>query len=179
MRDLTIGETARQAGVGVETIRFYERRGLIEQPLKPKERGFRVYTREQVKRIKFIRRAQKIGFSLHEIEELLSLRADPKADCSMVREQAVTKLGKVRQKIDQLRQIGAALEALIAVCPGRGGVEACSILDTLAETDEGADRPPRIDVSSSAGRPQRTRGQNGSLDRAKARRATNKRGRAK
>jgi MerR family mercuric resistance operon transcriptional regulator len=137
MNELTIAKAAQQAGVGIETIRFYERRGLIEQPLKPRDGGFRAYSPEQIKRIKFIRRAQKIGFSLQEIEELLSLRADPKADCSMVREQAVVKLGEVRQKIEELHQIGTALEALIAVCPGRGGVQACSILDLLAEPNHG------------------------------------------
>ena len=133
MKDPTISKAAREAGVGVETIRFYERRGLIEAPLKPQGSTFRVYSPEQIKRIKFIRQAQQIGFSLREIGELLSLRADPKADCSMVREQAVARLEDVRLKIEQLRQIGYALEALIAACPGRGGLQACSILDTLAE----------------------------------------------
>jgi len=133
MKDLTIGEAARQAGVGVETIRFYERRGLIEQPLKPRDSSFRIYSAEQLKRIKFIREAQRLGFSLKEIHELLALRADPNADCSMVQQQAVAKLGEVRAKIDQLHRIGSALEALIAVCPGCGSLEVCSILDTLVE----------------------------------------------
>ncbi len=136
MRDLTIAKAAREAGVGVETIRFYERRGLIEQPRKPQGSGFRVYSPELVKRIKFIRQAQQIGFSLHEIQELVSLKADPAADCSMVRNQAVAKLREVERKIEQLRQIGSALEALIAVCPGRGRLQACTILDTL-EPDHG------------------------------------------
>ena len=133
MPDLTIGRAAHEAGVGVETIRFYERRGLIEQPKKPFDSGFRVYSPEQVKRVRFIRQAQQIGFSLHEIEELLALRADPTADCSEVREEAVAKLAEVRRKIAQLEDIGAALQALIAVCPGQGAVEACSILDTLGD----------------------------------------------
>ena len=135
MRDVTIGEAARRAGVGVETIRFYERRGLIEQPAKREGSGFRVYPAEAVKRIRFIRQAQQLGFSLREIEELLALRADPNADCAEVREQAVVKLEEVRGKIEQLREIGAALEAVIAVCPGQGGLQACSILDTLVEPD--------------------------------------------
>lgn len=143
MRDLTIAKAAREAGVGVETIRFYQRRGLIEQPQKPKATGFRVYSPELVKRIKFIRQAQQIGFTLHEIQELLSLKADPAADCSMVRSQAVAKLAEVKRKIEQLRQIGSALEALIAACPGRGGLQACTILDTL-EPDHG--RAPSIEA---------------------------------
>lgn len=137
MRDLTIGEATRQAGVGVETIRFYERRGLIEQPRKPQDSSFRVYLPEQIKRIKFIRQAQRTGFSLRETEELLSLRADPKADCSEVRQQAVAKLDEVGHKSEQLRRIESALKALIAVCPGRGGVETCTILDTLADPTHG------------------------------------------
>lgn len=149
MKNLTIGEAARQAGVGVETIRFYERRGLVEQPLKPQEHGFRVYSPEQIKRVKFIRRAQRIGFSLQEIRELLSLRADPEADCSEIRAQAAAKLEEVARKIEQLREIETALKALIAVCPGRGGLQACTILDTLAAdtlaaADEGA--APRIEA---------------------------------
>lgn len=136
MRDLTIAKAAREAGVGVQTIRFYERRGLIEQPRKPQGSGFRVYSPDLVKRIKFIRQAQQIGFSLHEIQELLLLKADPAADCSMVRGHAMAKLAEVKQKIEQLRRIGSALEALIAVCPGRGGLQACTILDTF-EPDHG------------------------------------------
>lgn len=145
MKDLTIAKAARQAGVGVETIRFYERRGLIEQPRKPQDSGFRVYAPDQVKRITFIRQAQQIGFSLSEIQELLSLRADPTADCSMVRDQAMAKLEDVKRKIEQLHHIGAALEALIAVCPGRGGLQACTILDTLTDPAHGPMPPIATD----------------------------------
>lgn len=149
MRDLTIARAARQAGVSVETIRFYERRGLIEQPRRPQGSGFRIYSPDQVRRIKFIRQAQQIGFTLHEIQELLSLRADPAADCSMVRGQAMAKLEEVRRKGEQLRQIASALEALIAVCPGRGGLQACTILDTL-EPDDGRAPPIGAEGSPSA-----------------------------
>ncbi len=85
MKTMTISNAARQAEVGIETIRFYERRGLIEQPPTPVGSGFRVYPEETVQRIRFIRQAQEIGFSLREIDELLSLRADPAADSSDVR----------------------------------------------------------------------------------------------
>lgn len=137
MRAMRIGEAAQRAGVGVETIRFYERKGLIEQPPKSAGAGFRVYPEDTVKRIVFIRQAQQIGFSLREITELLALRADPAADCSAVREQAVAKLQQVWRKVEQLGEIGAALESLIAACPGQGALEACSILDRLADTHEG------------------------------------------
>lgn len=129
---MTIAHAARHAGVGVETIRFYERRGLIAQPRKPAS-GFREYNAETVARIRFIRQAQELGFSLREIEELLNLRADPNADCSEVRVQATTKRDEVEKKIADLKRIRAALDVLITACPGKGAVTTCSILDALAE----------------------------------------------
>ncbi len=131
MTELTISKAAKNAGVGVETIRFYERKGLIKQPPKPIDGGFRVYPEETVARIRFIRQAQEIGFSLREIEELLSLRADPSADCSDVRERAVAKLEEVDLKMEQLGRIRSALKELIAACPGRGALRACSIMESL------------------------------------------------
>lgn len=130
-KPMTIGAAARQAGVGVETIRFYERRGLVQQPLKPASSGLRHYSPEVVARVRFIREAQQIGFSLREIRELLSLRAEPDADCSEVREQAQGKLDEVERKIAQLEHVKAALKSLLATCPGRGNLAACSILDAL------------------------------------------------
>lgn len=130
---LTIGRAARQAGVGVETIRFYERRGLIERPSKPQAGGFRTYDAGTIRRIRFIREAQEIGFTLREIAELLSLRADPQADCAEVRERAVAKRDEVERKAAQLRRVRDALDALIARCPGTGSLEACTILDAMGE----------------------------------------------
>jgi len=129
MQAHTIARAAREAGVNIETVRFYERRGLIEQP--PKGDGYRIYSPDQVARIRFIKEAQQIGFSLNEIHELLALRADPSADCADVRQQAIAKLEEVQRKIGQLHQIGAALETLIAACPGQGALQACSIMDSL------------------------------------------------
>ncbi|MCH7943880.1 MAG: MerR family DNA-binding protein [Proteobacteria bacterium] len=131
MNELIIGKAAMKAGVGVETIRFYERKGLIEQPPKPLDTGFRVYPAETVQRIRFIRQAQEIGFSLREIDELLSLRADPAADCAHVRERAAAKLEEVERKIEQLGRIRSALNELIAACPGRGALRECSIMASL------------------------------------------------
>ncbi len=132
MTALTIGKAAAKAGVGVETIRFYERRGLIEQPPKPEDSGFRVYSAETVQRIWFIRQAQKLGFSLHEIQDLLSLRTDPAADSGDVRERATTKLAQVNRKITELERMRAALKTLIAACPGGGALRTCSIMEALA-----------------------------------------------
>ncbi len=139
MCDMTIGNAAREAGVGVETIRFYERKGLIDQPRKPDFGGFRIYPVETVRRVRFIRQAQEHGFSLREIEELLSLRADPAVDCADVRAHARIKLDEVNRKIARLERIGAALEEIIAACPGRGALRKCSIMDAL-EGDGDRDR---------------------------------------
>ncbi len=137
MNTITIGKAARHAGVGVETIRFYERRGLIEQPPKPAGSGFRVYPEETIQRIRFVRHAQEIGFSLREIGELLSLRARPTADSSDVRERAIAKRKEVERKIAHLKRIHAALEELISACPGTGALRHCSIMGTLAAAAEG------------------------------------------
>ena len=129
MQALTIGRAAQAAGVNIETVRFYERRGLIQQP--PKGIGYRVYQPELVARIRFIKQAQQIGFSLREIDELLALRADPVADCADVRARAIQKREEVYDKIRQLKRIGAALDTLIASCPRHGALQACSIIDAL------------------------------------------------
>ncbi len=131
MTSMTIGRVARGAGVGVETIRFYERRGLIEQPPKPAFGGFRVYSDAIVGRVRFIRQAQVLGFSLREIDDLLSLRADPAADSEDVRTRATAKLAEVNRKITELERIRAALDTVIAACPGGGALRACSIIDAL------------------------------------------------
>ena len=129
---LTIGRAARAADVGVETIRFYEREDLIEKPARPPRSGPRRYSTEVVERIRFIRIAQRLGFTLREVRELLALRADPAADCSDVRERAAAKLVEVRSKIDQLYRVANALETLVAHCPAHGGLEGCTILSALA-----------------------------------------------
>jgi MerR family mercuric resistance operon transcriptional regulator len=84
-----------------------------------------------VKRVQFIRQAQRIGFSLREIQELLSLRADPSADCSDVREKARAKVEEVNRKMTELERMRSALEAIIAACPGHGALRACTILEAL------------------------------------------------
>ena len=131
MDNLTISKTAKQAGVGVETVRFYERKGLIEQPLKPRDGGYRIYSDTVVQQIRFIRHAQELGFSLREIEELLSLRADPNSDCADVRTRASEKLLEVERKIEHLKTMGSALIKVIEACPSRGGLEGCSIIESM------------------------------------------------
>lgn len=128
---MKIGEVAKAAAVSIETIRFYERKGLVTQPRRPVLGGFRAYCGETVERIRFIRQAQEIGFSLKEIKELLSLRVDPRADCGEVRAHARAKLDEVRRKIVSLNQMRTALEDLIESCPGEGALGECSILEAL------------------------------------------------
>lgn len=129
----TISKAAEQAGVGVETIRFYERRGLIKQPARPRSGGYRSYDDSAIERIRFIRQAQDLGFSLREIAELLSMRADPAADSRHVRARAMRKREDVDQKILKLQRIRDALDELIASCPGGGALRCCTIMDALTE----------------------------------------------
>ena len=138
MTAMTIGTLARRANVGVETVRFYERRGLIARPPRPAAGGFRHYPEETVGRIRFVRQAQELGFTLSEIGELLALRADPEGDCADVRESAIAKLQDVESKIARLQRIGAALTAVIAACPGRGALTSCSILEALKAEEKAA-----------------------------------------
>lgn len=131
MKRLTISQAARAAGVGVETIRFYERRQLIDQPTKQAGAGPRSYSDAIVRRVRFIKEAQQLGFSLQEARELLTLRSDPAAECSDVRDLATTKLDDVRDKIRRLAAMEAALERLVQACPGCGSLDHCSIMDAL------------------------------------------------
>lgn len=142
MTAMTIGRLARKARVGVETIRFYERKGLIEQPRRPRDGGYRVYPEETAHRIRFIRQAQELGFSLREVEDLLSLRADPESDSADVRARAAAKLAEVKRKITELERIRAALEDLIAACPGRGALRNCSIMETLRAGEKTCENSP-------------------------------------
>jgi MerR family mercuric resistance operon transcriptional regulator len=136
MKALTIGQVARHAGVGIETVRFYERQGLLEEPAR-KESGYRQYGEDVVARLRFIRRAKELGFSLKEIKELLALRVDPSTTCAEVRSKATVKIADVEQKIEALKRIRKALVKLTAVCRGRGPTSECPILDALDKEEEG------------------------------------------
>jgi len=130
MQKTTIGRAAKKANVNIETIRFYERKRLIEQPPQPMQ-GYRIYPAATVERIRFIRQAQDLGFSLAEISGLLSLRADPNSDCSHVRLHAQQKLDEVERKIQVLNTMRQSLRTLVKACPGSGALETCTIMDTL------------------------------------------------
>lgn len=139
---MRISEAARAAGVGVETVRFYEKKGLIAQPPRPTGGGIRVYSREVVERIRFVRQAQDVGFSLREIADLLALRADPGADCADVRACAIEKRDELQIKLDRMTRICGALDELIASCPGGGDVKACTILEAMGRSGGAIEAPP-------------------------------------
>ena len=135
MKPLTIGQVARQAGIGVETVRFYERRGLLAQPSR-RASGYRQYTEDVVARLRFIRRAKELGFTLKEIVELLALRLDPDTSCAEVRGRAKAKIDDIDAKIRDLQRMRQALGKLVASCRGRGPISACPILDALDNEKE-------------------------------------------
>jgi len=116
METLTIGKVARLAGIGVETIRFYEREGLIEEPPR-RESGYRQYPEDTVHRLRFIRRAKELGFTLKEIKELLALRIDPETTCEDIRRRANTKINDIEAKTADKRSLHFTLAASHSSAP--------------------------------------------------------------
>ncbi len=135
MDTLMIGGVARLAEVGVETMRFYEREGLIESPPR-RASGYRQYPSDTVDRVRFIKRAKALGFSLKEIKELLSLRAAPRAKCADIRQRAEEKVQDIDERIETLRRMRKALAKLMAECEGSRPVTECPILESLSTQKE-------------------------------------------
>jgi MerR family transcriptional regulator, mercuric resistance operon regulatory protein len=129
---MRIGQLARSVGVNVETIRYYQRIGLIDLPAK-RYGGYRSYNDQDLRRLRFIRRAQRLGFSLDDIRALLELSS---ADCQQVQQLALEKLNLVKGKLRQLRRIESALTKTIDQCSKRRAPETCPIIETLAEYPE-------------------------------------------
>ena len=130
MLGLTVGEVARRAAVHIDTLRYYERQGLVARP--PRSRSnYRLYPEETVRRVQFIKRAQQLGFSLKEIQELLALRAAPQAQCADVRERALTKIHAIEHKVRTLQAMHTALTQLVAACVGQAPIADCPILASL------------------------------------------------
>ncbi|MGH8066637.1 MAG: MerR family transcriptional regulator [Candidatus Entotheonellia bacterium] len=134
MDGLTIGEVAGQAEVHIETLRYYERRGLVAKPPRSTS-NYRRYPEDAVRRVRFIKRAQELGFSLRDIKELLSLRAAPEAGCQEVRAHAEAKITDIDDKIGVLTAMKHALSTLVMECSGEGPLSDCPILESL-ETEE-------------------------------------------
>ncbi len=130
MKKLTIGQLAKCAGVNLQTIRYYERRGLIPEPPR-NESGYRQYSQKEVSRTLFIKGAQGLGFSLKEIEELLSLKMEPGTTCGDVKSRVEAKISDIEEKILALQQIKDALLSLTERCMGQGPVSQCPILEEM------------------------------------------------
>lgn len=124
----TIGELAEKANVNVETIRFYERKKILDQPRKSLSR--RKYTDEFVDQILFIKQAQKVGFTLLEIKELMDLKLLPNKGCGAVKKKTAIKIAEVSQKIENLKEMLKLLKKFESKCDGNE-LEKCSILDGL------------------------------------------------
>lgn len=127
MKGLTIGQVAKRVEVNIETIRYYERQGLT--PLPPRsESGYRQYPEETVNRVRFIKRAQELGFSLKEIAELLSLRVGPNTTCGDVKKMAGEKIEEIGRKIEALERMRRALVEMVDNCEENRKAEECPIL---------------------------------------------------
>ncbi|MFN2502243.1 MAG: heavy metal-responsive transcriptional regulator [Pyrinomonadaceae bacterium] len=128
---LTTGELAKRSAVNVETIRYYERQRLLPRPPRSSS-GYRLFPSESIDRIRFIKQAQELGFSLKEIKDLLALRIDPHSTSAEVRNRAEAKIIDIDEKIETLRSMRRALERLTAACKGRGSAAECPILGNLS-----------------------------------------------
>ena len=133
----TIGRAAAQAGVNLETLRYYEERGLLPKPPRGRS-GYRLFRPDDVRRVKFIKHAQMLGFSLNEIAELLSLRVARGTTCADIKQRAEKKILAINEKIQGLKYIKKALSAMSASCRGRGPTSECPILEAL---DRDSDKP--------------------------------------
>ncbi len=127
---MRIGEVAAEAGVNLETLRYYERRGLIQEPRRT-EAGHRAYSRDTVRLIRFIKRAQELGFTLGEVQELLALRESRGRKRSDVRKLAAARLGDIEGKMRRLRAMRHALRTLLDSCACAGSRPECPILEAL------------------------------------------------
>jgi Zn(II)-responsive transcriptional regulator len=132
---MKIGELARRAEVTIDTVRYYEREGLLPKAQRLAS-GYRVYDRQDVRRLRFVRRAKALGFTLPEIRELLELSRHRDDDMAAMKAVAVERLTDVQARLAELNRIRAALEALVASCPGHGALEQCPILNALAEEEQ-------------------------------------------
>ncbi len=135
-KSLTISQLAKTCHIGIETIRFYHRKKILDLP--PKRLGsIRLYSADHVDKINFIKKSQSVGFTLQEIKSLLQLRLDPKSDCSPIKEKTRIKIKEVEEKIENLNRIRKALIEFETKCDGKETTGKCSILDGLKELPNG------------------------------------------
>jgi len=129
---MQIGQLAKHAGVPIDTVRYYERNGILPQPERQSS-GYRRYGDDDVSRLQFVRRAKALGFTLAEIRDLLSLSGRRHDDMAGLKATASEKLADVEQKLEALTRMRDGLRTLVASCPGHGALGQCPILAALAE----------------------------------------------
>lgn len=116
MEKITIGKLAEMTGVGVETVRFYQRKDLLRVPKA--SQGFRTYSEEDAHKIIFIKKAQDLGFTLNEVKELLELNSKPRMTCSTVKLKTLAKIQEIEEKINNLSRMKESLKKLACACDG-------------------------------------------------------------
>ncbi len=136
MSDMSIGELAKDTGVNVETVRYYERRGLLAPPQRTRA-GYRRFNPEAARQVRFIKRAQSLGFTLKEIHDLLTLRADPETTCTDVKTRAQAKIEDIDDKLQLLTAMRQTLSNLVDTCDVGQDTGRCPILNSLEEGHSG------------------------------------------
>ena len=131
---MQIGQLATQAGVAIDTVRYYERQGLLPPPQR-RASGYRQYDTQDIARLRFIRRAKDLGFSLQEILDLLQLSGHSQADRAEVRALAQQRLADIERKLHELEAMRATLAQVVGQCSGQGSLAGCPIIDTLIAFD--------------------------------------------
>ncbi len=131
MATLRTAEVAEQAGVNIETLRFYERKGILPEPPR-RPSGYREYPPETVERVRFIKRAQELGFSLREVQDLLDLRQMERVKAGRVRKVAEAKLEEIEHKIRDLEAMRLSLSELLCACDGQKPITSCPIIESLS-----------------------------------------------
>lgn len=138
MTSLKIGELAQRSGLSVETLRYYERRGLIPPPERLSS-GYRIYPENTLKRLAFIKRCKGLGFTLDEALELLQMQLHPEQESAVVKQRVDERIEEIGRKIKDLQQIQQALQGLSALCNGKGSTADCPILAFLEQEEVPAD----------------------------------------
>jgi MerR family transcriptional regulator, copper efflux regulator len=136
---MTIGELARRAGVNAQTVRYYERRGLLPQPDRTRN-GYRSYGEEDLHRLRFILRSKALGFTLKEVGELVDLRVDPRRTAEDVRVRALEKIADTEAKIRDLEAIRSALRRLVDRCAAHGRPDECALMHAIGADDDDSGR---------------------------------------
>jgi MerR family copper efflux transcriptional regulator len=141
MQTMNIGRLAELAAVNIDTIRYYERQGLLP-PAARTASGYRQYQSADLERLRFILRSKDLGFTLTEIGDLLSLTKDRDSDMRGVKQKAEQRLEQVEQKIAELRRVRKGLKKLIDACPGKGEMNSCPIVAALSGSKDPAEQKP-------------------------------------